>query len=202
MAKDHALQFRVWLWGIEPQIWRRLLLSPELNFAELHEVIQAAFGWEDSHMHQFTIGGLAVGAPEINDDDIAGRRTLEAAEVKLRDLDFRRIASPYLLYEYDFGDAWVHQLDLETRVQFDRPEMKAAVLGGERAGPPEDCGGRHSYGDFVLSLKDPHHSEHRQNRAWVGKAFDPEKFDLGKTQKAVDRALAKCRGDYLFRQRS
>jgi len=116
MAKDYALQFRVWLWGIEPQIWRRLLLSPELNFAELHEVIQAAFGWEDSHMHQFTIGGLTVGAPEINDDDIAGRRTLEAAEVKLRDLDFRRIASPYLLYEYDFGDAWVHQLDLETRV--------------------------------------------------------------------------------------
>lgn len=45
MAKDYALQFRVWLWGIEPQIWRRLLLSPELNFAELHEVIQAAFGW-------------------------------------------------------------------------------------------------------------------------------------------------------------
>lgn len=197
---EYALQFRIWLWSIEPQVWRRILLSPALSFAELHEVIQAAFGWRDSHLHQFTVGGFIVGAPEFDEDGYSGRRTFDASEVFLRDLDFHRIEKPHFLYEYDFGDGWLHQIDLETHVQFERPEVRAHVMDGARSGPPEDCGGPYTYGGFVESLRETTHPEHHSNRRWVGKGFDPEAFDRNKTQKAVDKALRKCRGTYRFRQ--
>ena len=59
---------------IKPAIWRRLLLPEDLNFAQLHEVIQAAFGWTDSHLHHFVVGGLVVGAPEFGNEDVAEGR--------------------------------------------------------------------------------------------------------------------------------
>jgi hypothetical protein len=66
MSADHNLlviKTTITIADIEPPIWRRLLLPREINFAQLHEVIQAAFGWTDSHLHQFVVGGLVVGAP-------------------------------------------------------------------------------------------------------------------------------------------
>jgi hypothetical protein len=85
MSADHNLlviKTTITIADIEPPIWRRLLLPRELNFAQLHEVIQAAFGWTDSHLHQFVVGGLVVGAPEVDRD----RKILEATEIALRDL--------------------------------------------------------------------------------------------------------------------
>jgi len=48
--------------GIEPSITRTVELPSDLNFAQLHEVLQASFGWTDSHLHKFHVGGLTVGA--------------------------------------------------------------------------------------------------------------------------------------------
>jgi Plasmid pRiA4b ORF-3-like protein len=59
------IQAKVTLEDIAPPIWRQLLLPPTLNLAELHHVIQAAFGWLDGHLHQFVVGGLRYGAPEL-----------------------------------------------------------------------------------------------------------------------------------------
>ena len=97
--------------GIEPKISRTLELPITLNLAQLHEVLQAAFGWTDSHLHHFNIGGLIYGAPEFDEDGLSDSRTFEATEVRMLDLHF-----PYdpeenpltILYEYDFGDNWRH----------------------------------------------------------------------------------------------
>lgn len=51
-------------------------------------------------------------------------------------------------------------------------------IAGERACPPEDCGGSLSYGDFVEAVEDPRHERHRELLEWVGGEFDPEQFDL------------------------
>ena len=56
--------------GIEPAITRTLELPSDLNFAQLHEVLQATFGWTDSHLHQFFVGGLTIGAPEAIEDTL------------------------------------------------------------------------------------------------------------------------------------
>src|SRR5690606_35927099 len=70
---------------IEPKIARTLELPRDLNLAQLHEVLQAAFGWTDSHLHQFNIGGLTYGAPEFDEDGWSDRQTFEASEVRLVD---------------------------------------------------------------------------------------------------------------------
>ncbi|MEF0942260.1 plasmid pRiA4b ORF-3 family protein [Rhizobium sp. BR 362] len=101
---------------IDPEISRVLELPMTLNLAQLHEVLQATFGWTDSHLHQFNIGGLIYGAPEFEEDGLFDSKIFEATEVRMIDLHF-----PYdpeensltILYEYDFGDNWRHLLRLE-----------------------------------------------------------------------------------------
>lgn len=56
-----VVQLRVVLAGISPLIWRRLLVSDQMSVAELHTVLQVAFGWSDEHLHRFTIHGVGYG---------------------------------------------------------------------------------------------------------------------------------------------
>ncbi len=108
-------QVKITLAEVQPAVWRRLQLPQTLNFAQLHEIIQASFGWTDSHLHQFVVGGLIVGAPEFDDDGLSGRQTFEATEVFLRDLELHHLPSPKVLYEYDFGDGWRHWIEFESQ---------------------------------------------------------------------------------------
>jgi|GEM_PF-2937576 len=57
------LQLRITLLDIDPPILRRVLVTDDLTFAQLHKVIQAAMGWGDYHMHEFEVGGSASGTP-------------------------------------------------------------------------------------------------------------------------------------------
>ena len=197
---DHAemiLQVRITIQGIEPPIWRRLHLPFDLNLAQLHEVIQAAFGWTDSHLHQFIIGGLVYGAPEV--DDTGDRKIFEATEVFLRDFDLYYEPHPRLLYVYDFGDSWHHLIEFEDFCQRQPGVKYPTCVDGVRHRPPEDVGGTGGYEEFLEAWLDPEHEEHKSMRQWAGKAFEPEKFDLTKTNKAIVTALRKCNGGYRFR---
>lgn len=196
---QNLLQVKVTLEGVEPPIWRRLLLPKSLNFAQLHELLQAAFSWTDSHLHQFVVGGLRVGAPETDDEGLAERITLEATEIHLRDLDLMHLPSPRILYEYDFGDGWRHWIEFETEIPSEPGQNYPVLVDGARRGPPEDVGGPDSYAEFLESWSDPNHEEHKSNRRWAGRAFNPETFDRDKLQKAVNTALKRCRGNYRFR---
>ena len=194
-----ALQVRITFDGIDPPIWRQLLLPKDLNFAQLHEVIQAAFGWTDSHLHQFVVGGLVVGAPEFDADGFSEHQTFEATTVFLRDLDLYSIPSPRILYLYDFGDGWRHWIDIEDVVPKKADEKYPVIIGGARHCPPEDVGGTGGYEEFLDAWRDPEHSDHKRMRQWAGKNFSPEAFDIEKTQKAIDGALKRCRKGYRFR---
>ena len=137
-------QAKVTLQDIEPPIWRRLLLPPSLNLAELHHVLQAAFGWRDEHLHEFIIGGLVYGAPELA-DEAAGEddpRTFEATDVHLRDFDLYHVPQPELLYHYDFGDSWLHLVAFEQRIAKDTGLKYPACVDGARHCPPLPARGR------------------------------------------------------------
>jgi hypothetical protein len=116
MLDQHVAQLKITLQRIDPPIWRRLLVGLDLNLAQLHEVIQAALGWTDSHLHQFIIGGLVYGAPEFDSDGLSDRTIFDAAGVRLRDFDFYHVPHPHFLYEYDFGDSWLHLVEIEALV--------------------------------------------------------------------------------------
>ena len=184
---------------IEPAIWRRLLLPEDLNFAQLHEVIQAAFGWTDSHLHHFIVGGLVVGAPEFDDDGYNRHQTFNASEVFLRDLLIHDLDAAKILYEYDFGDGWRHWITFDSQLTEQPGETYPQIVDGRRSAPPEDVGGPPGYERFLEAWRDPEHPEHKAMRTWAGRAFDPEAFDRDKTQKAIKSALRRCKGGYRFR---
>ncbi|HQT37848.1 MAG TPA: plasmid pRiA4b ORF-3 family protein [Acidocella sp.] len=186
--------------GIEPRITRSLEVPLGLNFAQLHEVLQAAFGWTDSHLHHFNAGGLTIGAPEFDEDALLDVRTFEASEIRLQDLTFPREEDSTLsiLYEYDFGDDWQHDLILR-RIPRENGAKYPRCIAGARSGPPEDVGGASGYADFLEAWGDPDHEEHKTMRQWAGRKFHPEHFDLEATNKAIARAIRASEGGYRFR---
>jgi hypothetical protein len=195
-------QVTITIADIEPAIWRRLLLPEDLNFAQLHEVIQAAFGWTDSHLHQFVVGGIVVGAPEFDADGYNRHRTFDAGEVFLRDLVLDDLGAAKILYEYDFGDCWRHWITLDSRLTEAAGEAYPLLVDGRRSAPPEDAGGPLGYMEFLEAWRDPEHEDHRAMRRWASRSFDPEAFDREKAQTAIRSALRRCRGNYRFRLES
>jgi hypothetical protein len=195
-----VLQAKITIADIKPSIWRRLLLPRDLNFAQLHEVIQAAFGWTDSHLHQFIVGGLVIGAPEFDEDRLSNHQTFEATKVFLHDLDLYHMPNPRILYEYDFGDSWEHWIEIENQVPRQDGVTYPLCTDGARHRPPEDVGGAGGYANFLEAWHDPDHDDHLAMRQWAGRSFEPETFDIIKVNKAIASALRRCRKNYRFRR--
>jgi hypothetical protein len=65
-APQDIYQIKVTLLGFKPWIWRRLLVPADLTLAQLHDVLQAAMGWQDCHLHEFNIGGRQFGVPNTD----------------------------------------------------------------------------------------------------------------------------------------
>jgi Plasmid pRiA4b ORF-3-like protein len=174
-------QLKVTLQGTHPPIWRRLIVPGNLNFARLHAVIQDAMGWEDYHLHSFKVGDLEIGNPNPNRFSFGP----PIAPEKQYTLD--RVAcakEARFTYVYDFGDCWEHEIVVET-VTVGELEAPRCVAG-ERACPPEDCGGIPGYTDLVDALADQTHERHDELTRWVDDGWSPERFDLA----AADRRVA------------
>lgn len=187
-----ALRLRVAIVGSDPQIWRLLEVDSSLTLSQLHDLLQVAFGWRESHLHQFTDHDPFARHDELArigraprtwapDGPFEGNEGLPEAEWTLGQV-FDGFDGP-LFYEYDFGDGWTHRMDLVERVERERSSLPAVLLKGERRGPLEDSGGVSGYHRKLAILVDPGHPEHEEVTEWVrwvagGWApFDPEHFD-------------------------
>lgn len=187
------LQLKITLDEVEPPVWRRIVVRDDLTFLQLHKIIQAAMGWQDYHLHQFELASprLFIGT-RSHDDPFFGdsprmlpERGTRLAEVLEKKRKFR--------YWYDFGDDWWHTIVIETRLP-DEPDLPAAdLLAGERACPPEDCGGPWGYAGTLEAAADTSHPDHEGLREWLGD-FDPAAFDLEAHAKRVRRVVRKPRG--------
>jgi hypothetical protein len=172
-------QLKITLKGIRPPVWRRVRVSGDLSFAQLHGVVQIAMGWTDSHLHQFRIGDERFAIPSREDwDRPADERKARLSEVAAEKDRFH--------YDYDFGDGWEHEILVEKITPPDA-DLVAECLDGRRACPPEDCGGPYGYANLLGILADPSHEEHAEMKEWAGGELDPESFDAA----AVNRLLAK-----------
>lgn len=184
-----AVQMRVTLREIEPPIWRRLIVPRTFHLGQLHQVIQAAFGWWDYHLHEFQIGGLSFSDPDLVKPEFVGDpRVYDEHEIQL--LDFSRGDDIKFVYVYDFGDDWHHLVEFEQLLVVEPAPRIATCVDGARARPPEDVGGAHGYAEFLASLADRRHPQHADYKRWVGGHFDPEWFDLKLCDRDVRRALS------------
>jgi hypothetical protein len=179
-----AFQFKIQIKNIDrPPVWRRLYIPESITFERFHEIIQAAFGWRRSHLFMFSKSGYGsdeiVGFPDEEYNDPFQKYTSRAAsEVRLSEI-FKNVRQKYL-YTYDFGDDWVHQITLEKVTE--DSIINPALLAGEGACPPEDCGGPWGYANLLNILSDKKHPEHREMKDWLGlkprQQWDPDYFDL------------------------
>jgi hypothetical protein len=134
-GSDKVYQLKVTLREIEPQIWRRILVPGNVKLSALHHILQLVMGWQDMHLHQFVIGRTPYGPADPENE-------MEMEDEKQARLDqVVRGEKVRFVYEYDFGDSWEHEILVEKLLAPEPGTHYPVCLAGERACPPEDCGG-------------------------------------------------------------
>ncbi len=167
--KNHLVyQFKVYLTEIDPLIWRRIQVPARYNFWDLHVAIQDAMGWVDYHLHAFRIRQkhkrktIEIGIPGDEWDDTTVAPGWEIPVDK-----YFTEPGQVIEYEYDFGDGWYHEVLLEAIILKEKGVKYPRCIEGERACPPEDCGGIPGYYQLLDILKDPAHPEYEENISWL-----------------------------------
>jgi hypothetical protein len=165
-------QLKVSLKGAKPPIWRRIQVYSNTRLSKLHSFIQATMGWEDYHLHGFRADDVNYGIPDpdFGDEDIIDEGTVTLDQVLTQ-------PKQKMMYDYDFGDDWQHDILLEKILPLKPDGNYPRCVTGKRACPPEDCGGIWGYYEFLEAIRDPDHPEHEDMLEWAGGDFDPEAFD-------------------------
>jgi hypothetical protein len=177
-------QFVVTLLEIKPKIWRRIQISEESSFWDLHVALQDSMGWCDYHMHSFTLeegkAPVTIGIPDAMSETIADwERTLASYFHRPGDV---------CLYEYDFGDGWIHEVLLEGILLKEKRLKYPRCIAGERACPPEDCGGVWGYYGLLEVLADPQHEDYKDMIHWLKNhikkyhPYNPDVFEPNKVK--------------------
>ena len=187
-----VLEIEITLSEIQPKIWRRVLIDPDTTFLELHYIIQFAMGWTNSHLHHFIIGqeDVYIGVP----DPESFTEYIDSATVLVS--DFLREPNDSSIYEYDFGDLWVHTITLLQRMPRLPGMALPTVIGGARACPPEDCGNTRGYQEMVEILKKPRSKAAKSYTEWLGYVYDPEYFNLLETNNSYFKNFKKVLGEW------
>ena len=167
-------QVQIALKGSKPKIWRRILIPSDLLLSDFHKIIQTTMGWTNSHLHQFIKNGTFY-TVKIQDDDFWDEMdNVDYKKMKISDL--LKKDKDKIIYEYDFGDSWEHDIILEKISPVDNKIKYPICLTGKRNCPPEDCGGVWGYADMLEILEQPNHEEYESYMEWLGGKFDPKHF--------------------------
>lgn len=177
-ADSVTLRVRADLAGTKPPIWRRLELASDLFLDDVHEIMQAAFGWTDSHLHRFGCGPAYYSrqteyylCPFSVDE---GEEGVPEDEVRLDEVLVD--VGDKLFYAYDFGDDWQHLIRLEAVLPREESAPRVICTGGRQPSPAEDCGGVGGYA-LLVAATDPSHPDHAAACAeyaeWYGPETDP-----------------------------
>ncbi len=149
MENNILYQLRYYIKGINPLIWRRLLITNNHTLGDLHHAIQMSYGWTNYHLHQFTIKGKTYGIYSGYMDYAE-----DADETTIGSLNLCKYEK--FLYEYNFTSDWEVEVRLEDILESNKERSYPLCISGSRAGPPEDCGGAYAYMEL-----DEYYSDYR-----------------------------------------
>jgi len=168
-------QLKISLVGSRPLIWRRFLVSNDITFKKLHSIIQVVMGWYDYHLYEFIIDGTSITDPETIAESF-DKDAIDCETTKI--CEFIKYEKQKILYIYDFGDGWEHNITVE-KILSDNTELEHSIcLDGKLSCPPEDCGGLGGYYYFLKAIRDKNHPKHKDMLEWIGGEFDPNEFYL------------------------
>ena len=184
---DEITTLRIELKHTHPPIWRKVEVPTSITLQQLHDIIQIAMGWDDSHLHQFIVRGTYYGATVDDDFGLGPDMDVEEEGDVLLSQIINGHRKMKFRYEYDFGDGWQHDIEVEGVVEREPRVHYPRCIEGRRACPPEDVGGPWGYAGVLAAITDPEHEDHQEMKEWVGGKFDPEKFSA----EAVNRELRK-----------
>jgi hypothetical protein len=178
----NILQLKITLLDIEPKIHRIVQVPEEITLRNLHKVIQKVMPWQNYHLYQF-VKGDAFYAPKSTAFDFG--HSMSDRSVPVRELLPR--PRHKLIYEYDFGDGWLHEVLLQKVLPAEEGVRYPTCIAGQFAAPPEDSGGPLGYCDLLEALADPGVEGHEDAKDWLGEGYDPEFFDLAQVNRQLRR---------------
>jgi hypothetical protein len=167
-------QLKITLRDTDPAVWRRVLVYADIPLADLHKVVQTAMGWTNSHLHQFAQKNRIYCLPR--EDDYPDENQFDYSG--LRAADLLAETNKTVRYDYDFGDGWEHEIELEKSLPADGTTKYPVCVAGERNCPPEDCGGIPGFAAILEALKDPKSKGAGDTLRWLGGAYDPGYFNI------------------------
>ena len=169
-----------------PEIWRTLLVPANFSFHHFHNILQAAFGWPNTHLYEFSPQGIGSGPAIGLTNDFTNDIDKNSKRFKLSHYFCRR--GEQIIYTYDLGDRWEHLITLENI--FNTPAKRATCLDGGGACPPEDCGGVRGFDNFKKSINDPSQAEHMSIREWAGlkkgQLWNTNEFNKKRTMRILE----------------
>jgi hypothetical protein len=187
-AAERVYQFRITLLDTRPPIWRRIQ-AKDCTLDKLHEHIQTAMGWTNSHLHHFRVGQQLYGDPLLMQENFEEMEYQDSTGRKLSDILPKSGKRFRFEYEYDFGDGWRHEVLFEGCLRAERGKRYPVCVEGARACPPEDVGGTWGYEEYLEAITDPEHEDHDGLLEWAGGSFDPEAFDPAAATQEMHRGL-------------
>ena len=180
-------RLRIILNDVDPQAMRHIEAPLKVRLDRLHDIIQAAMGWTDTHLYEFRVGDAGWGVP---DPDGCYDGPMDAKKMTLEKL-IDQTGTRTIQYIYDFGDDWDHSIRIE-RVNEAAPGMTyPRLLKATGACPPEDVGGAWGYEEFLEALADPDHEQHEDMVRWSGGDFDAEDAGIDSIIERFDRLARK-----------
>jgi hypothetical protein len=188
---EPVARIRIELQDIVPKIWRRVDVPLSATLFALHDVIQVAMGWNDSHLFEFDIGGKVYADPQPYDDDW-GRKVYKAKGIRLQTLVGRGVER--FVYVYDFGDNWRHDIVIESVNDGEADIDYPAFVDGAWRCPPDDVGSSGGFMDFLEAVLDPGHEEHRRMLEWYGGPFDPKDINEAQVRRVLSWIAYRRRG--------
>ena len=178
-TRVEVFAIKVTLLGTNPPIWRRILVPRDITLRDLHRTLQTVMGWTNSHLHQFVRPRQGFSDARLR----VGSKVANENQTHLWELIWT--VGARLLYEYDFGDGWQHELLLEEVLLGDETFQQTCVAG-KRCCPPEDCGGPQGFAELLQALQDANLPNHHQACAWLGD-FVPESFSVDDVNRRLRR---------------
>ncbi|WP_269139289.1 plasmid pRiA4b ORF-3 family protein [Nostoc sp. UHCC 0870] len=176
-SNQTVYQLKITLKNIRPPIWRRIQVLSSTTLEQLHLIVQEVMGWDNYHMHQFSIAGIDYGQTQ-REFNVRSEKTVKLSQV-VKSEKFK------FSYTYDFGDSWEHEILVEKELPSTPNTNYPICITGKRACPPEDCGGSWGYAELLEIITSPSHPEYEERMEWVGESFNPDTFDINEVNQRL-----------------